>query len=85
MPRLTEAEKLRIVHLAAEGFTVRAISLIVGCCKKTVRFWIHRRQHQGSARSIPGSGRPLLLDPRARRRAVELLAEGVDGVARASI
>lgn len=82
MARLSEAERLRIVHLAAEGYTVRAISLKVGCSKKTVRFWMHRHKQQGSARSIPASGRPLLLNTRARRRAVELLAEGVDGGAR---
>ena len=61
---------------------MRAISLKAGCCKQTLRFWMHPHKQEFSAKSIPPSGRSLLLDQCARRRAVELLAEGVDGGAR---
>lgn len=82
MPRLTESERLRIVHLSAEGFSTRSIAAKVGCSIKSVRFWVNRYRSSGSAKSIPASGRPLLLRTGARRRAVKLLEEGVDGGAR---
>lgn len=82
MARLTEAERLRIVHLSAEGFAVTSIAAKVGCSVKSVRFWVNRHRVSGSAKGIPASGRPLLLGTDARKRAVELLERGVDGGAR---
>ena len=82
MARLTEAERLRIVHLKAEGFAPTSIAAKVGCSVKTVRFWVKRYSASGSAESIPASGRPLLLSTAARRRAAKLLVKGVDGGAR---
>lgn len=82
MARLTESERLRIVHLSAEGFSVSSIATKVGCSVKSVRFWVNRYSFSGSAKSIPSSGRPLLLNTVARKRAVQLLEHGVDGGAR---
>ena len=82
MSRLTESERLRIVHLNAEGFTASSIAAKVGCSIKTVRFWVNRYRASGSAKSIPASGRPLLLSTAARKRAVQLLVDGVDGGAK---
>lgn len=82
MARLTESERLRIVHLSSEGYTVASIASKVGCSVKSVRFWVNRYQSSGSAKSIPASGRPLLLKADARKRAVQLLVQGVDGGAR---
>ena len=79
MPRLTESERLRIVHLRAEGYTAPSIAAKVGCSVKTVRFWVNRYRSSGSAKSIPASGRPLLMTTAARKRAVHLLVDGVDG------
>ena len=82
MSRRTESERLRIVHLSAEGYTAPSIAAKVGCSVKTVRFWVNRYRSSGSAKSIPASGRPLLMTTAARKRAVHLLVDGVDGGAR---
>ena len=82
MPRLSQSERIRIVHLSAEGYSPTLISRKIGCSVKTVRFWVHRHKSSGSTRSIEGSGRPVLLSVDARKRAVQLLVAGVDGGAR---
>lgn len=82
MSRLTEAERLRIVHLSAEGFSASLIAQKVGCSAKTIRLWVNRYHQTGSAKSARASGRPLLLGMHARKRAAQLLLAGVDGGAR---
>ena len=82
MARLTEAERLRIVHLSSEGLTLKRIAAKVGCSEKTVRFWLHAYQARRSARSKKGAGRPKLLVATASKRAVQLLLEGSAGGAR---
>ncbi len=82
MSRLTDKQRLRIVHLAQEQLSVTAISKRIPCSKKTVRFWIHAYQVRGSTKSIGATGRPPLLDAAAGKRAVELLLEGNNGGSR---
>lgn len=82
MPRLSESERLRIVHLSSEGISTQSVAAKVGCSVKTVRFWIKRHRFTGSAKSSPAPGRPLILSTIARRHAVQLLVKGIDGGAR---
>ena len=82
MARLTEAERLRIVHLSAECLTVKSIASKVGCSVKSVRFWLNAYRTRHSAKSKKGAGRPKLLDAAASKRAVKLLLEGSAGGAR---
>lgn len=82
MVRLTENQRLRIVHLQLEGKTVAAIAQIVKCSVSTVKYWISEYASRGNTRSIPSSGRPPVLGAAARARAVELLIEGQSGGSR---
>ncbi len=82
MTRLTEAERLRIVHLRDEGYSTAAISKKVNCSTRTVKFWVKEHQVRGGCESIPATGRPPILDEAARKRAVKLLREGQTGGAR---
>ena len=82
MTRLTESQRLRIVHLAAESYSVASIARRVGCSVKTVRFWIHRYRLSGSAKSMKATGRQCLLSSNARKRALDLLLQGTNGGAR---
>ncbi len=82
MARLTDAERLRIVHLAQEKQTVASIAKKVHCSEKSVRFWIHNFPIRGSTKSVAAKGRPHVLDTAAKKRAVQLLLEGKTGGAR---
>ena len=82
MARLTEAQRLRIVHLDLEGFSVKQIASRVGCSTKTTRFWLHQHQTRGDVKSLKPAGRRHLLQPPAAKRALQLLLEGQNGGAR---
>lgn len=82
MARLTEAERLRVVHLSAEGLRVKSIAAKVGCSEKTARFWVTAYHIRQSAKSKKGAGRPRVLDAAASKRALHLLLEGSAGGAR---
>lgn len=82
MARLSEAQRLWIVHLATEGSTTSAIANKLGCSGKTVRFWIHAYGERRSVKSIKATGRPSLLSTAARKRAVELFLKRESGGSR---
>ncbi len=82
MATLCVASRFRIVHLAAEGLSYTDIAKKVNCNLKTVSFWVSRLHKCGSTKSLSGSGRPVLLDVDALKRAVGFLPAGYDGGAR---
>ena len=79
MTRLTEAQRLNIVHLKLEGYTTASIASKIQCSQRTVKFWVKEHSLRGNCQSIVATGRPRVLGEVARRRAVELFEEGQNG------
>ncbi len=63
------ARRAQIVLLSAQGWSVPALSRLLGCCRRTVRRWIHAFVGQGLAGLLGKAlGRPSR--PKASARAV---------------
>jgi len=52
----TLAQRARMVFLSADGWSVPAISQLIGCCRRTVRRWLHAFMQHGLAGLI---GKPV--------------------------
>ena len=53
-----------------KGLSYTDIAKKANCSLKTVSFWVPRLQKSGSTKSLSDSGRPVLLDVDAIKRAV---------------
>src|SRR6266567_9489612 len=80
------ASRARMILLSVDGWSVPAIAQLIGCCRRTVRRWLHAFMQQGLAGLIGKPvGRPahkaspsplsaMRLSPETNERLVPVIA-----------
>jgi transposase len=75
-----EWRRLRALHLKQQGWYQRDIAEALGIAEETVRRWLGRARHGGSAalRAQPAPGQPPKLSPQQKRLIPEFLWHGAE-------
>lgn len=77
-PRELERRRFRAIELIKQGHAPVEVARMIGCDRRSVRRWraAFRRKGESALRANPASGRPLVLDRRARQLLEKALFQG---------